>query len=180
MQTGRKEHGALCGTQEIKSVSIPNDVDLARLREMTAQEAAGLPVDLIARLLEDATEIRDEGQAHLNKLHDALSHKYGRKAAALRAEAGKDTGRVSVDDGEYVVRADLPKAVEWDQALLTKAVQTIRDEWGEKPGDYVKVKIVVEEKKFEAWPPAIRKLFEPARTLGTGKPSFKLERRAES
>ena len=30
--------------------------------------------------------------------------------------------------------------------------------------------------KYNAWPPAIRDLFAPARTLKTGKPTFQLER----
>ena len=34
----------------------------------------------------------------------------------------------------------------------------------------------VAESKYTAWPPAVRQLFEPARTLKAGKPTYKLER----
>ena len=35
------------------------------------------------------------------------------------------------------------------------------------------------ETKYGAWPPAVRQLFEPARTLKAGKPTYKLERIAD-
>ena len=46
---------------------------------------------------------------------------------------------------------------------------------GEDPENYVGIEIKVAESKYTAWPPGIRDLFEPARTLKTGKPSYKLE-----
>ena len=64
-----------------------------------------------------------------------------------------------------------PKRVDWSQPKLAEAVETIKG-WGEDPSEYVDTTIKVQERKFDAWPSAIRDLFEPARTVKTGKPKF--------
>ena len=43
------------------------------------------------------------------------------------------------------------------------------------PADYVTTEIRVPESRFTAWPPRIRSVFEPARTVATGRPSYTLE-----
>jgi hypothetical protein len=44
----------------------------------------------------------------------------------------------------------------------------------------VGIEVKVSETKFGAWPPAVRELFEPARTIKAGKPTYKLERIVDS
>ena len=75
-------------------------------------------------------------------------------------------------DGVSVV-ADLPKRVDWDQALITGVVERIRAA-GDDPTQYVDITIKVPERKYTAWPENIRIAFAPARTVRTGKPSFVL------
>jgi hypothetical protein len=89
---------------------------------------------------------------------------------------GKDTGRVRVPDDGFEVVADLPKKAAWDQPKLAAAVATIVA-WGEDPADYVTTEIRVPESRFTAWPPRIRAVFEPARTVATGRPSYTLEQK---
>ena len=79
------------------------------------------------------------------------------------------------DEGFEVV-ADLPKKAAWDQPKLAAAVATIVA-WGEDPADYVTTEIRVPESRFTAWPPRIRAVFEPARTVATGRPSYTLEQK---
>jgi hypothetical protein len=71
--------------------------------------------------------------------------------------------------------ADLPKRVRWDQAKLKHAVEIIRTGWGDDPADYVKVKLEVSEAAFTSWPRPVRELFIPARTVETGRPTYRLE-----
>ncbi len=59
---------------------------------------------------------------------------------------------------------------------LAVAVATIVA-WGEDPADYVTTEIRVPESRFTAWPPRIRAVFEPARTVATGRPSYSLEQK---
>jgi hypothetical protein len=64
--------------------------------------------------------------------------------------------------------------VEWNQQRLAAAIETLRS-WGENPSDYVTIEAKVPESRFTAWPPKLQALFQPARTVGTGRPSYSLE-----
>ena len=77
------------------------------------------------------------------------------------------------DDNGVTVVADLPKRVDWDQALIAGVVERIRAA-GDDPTQYVDIAIKVPERKYTAWPESIRTAFAPARTVRTGKPSFVL------
>ena len=158
---------------------MTNRCTLAQLRDMTAEQAAILPIDQIAALLEDvATE--KASIKHLDDLlNGAMNYRYAERAALARQAKGANTGTVSLDDGEFVVRADLPKKVEWNAALLDEAVEAIRS-WGEDPTEYVSIEVKVAESRYGAWPSPIRSLFEPARTVSAGRPSYKVERAKDS
>ena len=56
---------------------------------------------------------------------------------------------------------------------MAEALATLRA-WGESPADYVTTEVSVPESRFTAWPPRIRALFEPARTVAAGRPSYTL------
>ena len=49
----------------------------------------------------------------------------------------------------------------------------------EPPGQYVEVSFKVSERAYTAWPERIRQAFEPARTVRTGRQTFKLSIKAE-
>jgi hypothetical protein len=72
--------------------------------------------------------------------------------------------------------ADQPKRVEWDQQALAIVVARIRDA-GDDPAEYVMTRLEVSERAYTAWPQRIRAIFEPARTVKLGKPSYSIERR---
>lgn len=150
-----------------------NRTQLAQLREMDAAQVACLPVDHLALLLEEVGALRTDAKHLTETLNDALHRRYGEAAAAMRRAEGKDTGRIRLDDQEFEVIADLPKNPAWDQAKLAEAIAIIRD-WGEDPADYVSTEIRVSETRYTAWPPRIRAVFEPARTLATGRPSYSI------
>ncbi len=156
-----------------------NRCTLAQLREMTAEQAATLPIDQIASLLEDAAAEKASLKHIDDLLNGALNYRYAERASLLRQAKGANTGTVSMDDGDYVIRADLPKKVEWDAARLSEAVEAIRS-WGEDPAEYVSIEIKVAESRYNAWPSPIRSLFEPARTVGAGRPTYKVERAKDS
>ncbi len=154
-------------------MTLPNRTTLAQLREMDAAAAARLPVDQLAALLDDAAELKADAKRAADLLHDALHARFGAAAVAARREEGKDTGRVRLEEDGFEVVADLAKRIEWSQARLAEAVRTLR-EWGEDPADYVATELRVPEARFTAWPPRMRALFEPARTVGAGRPTYTL------
>lgn len=65
------------------------------------------------------------------------------------------------------------KRVDWNQLRLAALVEQIRAS-GEEPGEYIEVSFNVSERAYAAWPEPIRSVFEPARTVRTGRQSFKL------
>lgn len=154
-------------------MNIPNIITLDALRHMAVGEIAALPPEELARLHSEADEVLRSAKSLRDWLDGAIALRYGDRAAQARHEAGKDTGTVRFADGGVTVVSDLPKRVDWDQDQLAELVERIRAE-GDDPRAYVDVSLKVPERKFTAWPPAIRSAFESARTVRTGKPTFRL------
>jgi hypothetical protein len=140
---------------------------------MPIGEIAALPADLLAVLQDEAEDAAKAARQLADWLNGAIALRYADRAAAARRDEGKDTGTVRPDDGEVTVIADLPKRVDWDQATLEKMVARIRAA-GDDPAEYVETNFRVSERKYAAWPTAIREGFEAARTVKPGKPTFRL------
>jgi hypothetical protein len=155
---------------------MSNRTTLAQLREMDATTVARLPLDQLALLMDDVAALKSDTKHLAELLHDALHVRFGAEARSARRAEGKDTGRVRFEQDGFEIVSDLSKKVEWHQAKLADAVKTLR-EWGEDPDDYVTTELRVPEARFTAWPPRIRALFEPARTVATGRPSYTLEQK---
>jgi hypothetical protein len=134
---------------------------------LSPQDIAGLPVELLAILQRETDEALKRAKAAKTRLDAALTVRYVTRAAEERQAQAKDTGTVRFDDGDFTVVADLPKRVEWDQSQLAAMVERIRAA-GDDPAEYVDIAFKVPERKYAAWPDAIRQGFEPARTVKTG------------
>ncbi|MEI4196540.1 hypothetical protein [Roseovarius sp. E0-M6] len=134
---------------------------------LSPQEIAGLPVELLAVLQREIEERLKRDKAAKTRLDAALTVRYATRAAEERQAQAKDTGTVRFDDGDFTVVADLPKRVEWDQSRLASMVERIRAA-EDDPSQYVDIAFKVPERKYAAWPDAIRQGFEPARTVKTG------------
>jgi hypothetical protein len=152
-----------------------NRVTIDDIPGMPIGDIAALPVDQLALLVDEAVEALDRARRVKDRLDGALDLRYGARASTARAKADKATGTVRFDDGEFVIIADLPKRVRWDQARLAEAVETIRRDWNDDPAQYVRTELKVSETAYGSWPAAIRRLFEPARTVEIGKPSYRIE-----
>ena len=137
------------------------------LQALSAAEIAALPVELLAILQHEIDARLKRDTAAKARLDAGLAVRYADRAAEERQAAGKDTGTTRFDDGDFTIVADLPKRVDWDQDKLAAMVARIRDA-GDDPAQYVDIAIKVPERKYAAWPDAIRKGFEPARTVRTG------------
>ena len=147
---------------------------LDRLGQLSAAELAALPLAELHAYHQAVCEAEETCRLYKLALHGEHDRRLSAQAAALRQQAGKTTGTVRFEVDGHTVIADLPKRVEYDQAKLKEAVEALR-KWGENPEDYVGLEVKVAEAKYTAWPPAVRQLFEPARTVKTGKPTYKLE-----
>jgi len=154
-------------------MTISNRISLDELRRMAVGDIAALTAEQLALLQDEAADALRRAKTTCDWLDGAVALKYGDRAHAARQVAGKDAGTIRFDDGAVTVIADLPKRVDWDQDKLAALVERIRAE-GDDPAEYVDVAIKVPERKFAAWPSHIRSAFEDARTVRTGKPSFRL------
>lgn len=142
---------------------------------MQLNELAGQPPGVLDNLpIEILANLQEQAEAHLADASQMVAILHG--VFARRYAAGlNDTGTHHRADGDFEITITVPKRVEYDQTKLAGAIETIKG-WGEDPADYVETSVKVAESKYKAWPPAIRNLFEPARTVKPGKPSFKLQR----
>jgi hypothetical protein len=155
-------------------MSISNRISLPSLLDLSLDTIAGLPADQLALLQAESNEASAQSKKLKERLDAALDLKYGGRAAEHRRADGKDTGTARVDDEEFVVVADLPKRVKWSQVELSAIAARIRSS-GEDPAEYLTTELSVSERSYAAWPSNIRAAFEPARTVETGKPTYRFE-----
>lgn len=131
------------------------------------------PAELLFIIKNAAADLLASGKALSDHIDQAIDFKWSERARNLRHDAGKDTGVVHFDDGNVRVTADLPKKVDWDQARLAEITRRITDS-GDDAKQYVEISYRVSETKFNAWPETLKSAFEAARTVKSGKPSYRL------
>lgn len=153
-------------------------ITINQLRQMPLGDVAALPASELARLQKELAEAVNHTKLVSDLLDGVLVRRFGDHAATIRQETGKDFGMIRFQDGDVEVAMDLPKRPSWDQGKLAAIVQTIR-ETGDDPSQFVETSFDVSERKYTAWPDNIRRVFEPARTVKAGKPSFKLTLREQ-
>jgi len=135
------------------------------LLEASPAQLVELTPEQLLALQQASAERTAEAAKIANILHATL--------AARFATGLNGTGTHNLDAGTVKVAVTIPKKVKRDQAKLAVAVDKVKS-WGEDPANYVDTEIKVAERKYDAWPPSIRDVFTPARTLETGKPVIKL------
>ena len=154
---------------------VPEPDTLDEIGNIVLAELESLPLEDFDRLIQRVSAAEEAARHYKQFLQGVLHRRFGERAGQLRREAGKTTGMVRFNVDGHTIIADLPKKVDYDQRKLKDAVDALR-KWGEDPEDYVSLEVKVAEAKYTAWPPAVRQLFEPARTLRAGKPTYRLER----
>jgi hypothetical protein len=154
-------------------MTIPNRITLDDLRSMSIDEIPALSGEQLALAEDEACERLRAAKTLYDWIAGAIALKYGDRAQEARRSEGKDTGTVRLQDGPITVVAELPKRIDWDQAMLANLVERIRAD-GADPTEYVDIAFSVPERKYTAWPKDIRQEFEPARTVRTAKPKFRL------
>lgn len=140
---------------------------------MPVGEIAALSAEQLVQLQEAAQQDLQRAKTVSDWLDGAIALKYADRAQDNRQEAGKDTGTIRFEDDGVTVIAELPKRIDWDQALLAQIAENIASA-GEDPAEFIETKLSVSERKYSALPESWRKGFEPARTVRTGKPKFRL------
>jgi len=155
---------------------IENTPGLNDLDRLSLGDIAALPPDLLFTLQEAALAETARVKRLRDRLEAGIGQRYGAATEAERAAQGKTSGTVRIEDAGVVVIADLPKKVSWDQDRLAAMAARIAAS-GDDPTEYLEIAYRVSERRFGAWPEAMREGFAAARTETTGKPVFRLETR---
>jgi hypothetical protein len=153
--------------------TLPNHPTAADLEALPIAAIASLPADQLVLLQDEVDGLLDQAKRLVTRLEAALDLRYAERTKDLRRALQKDTGTLRFKDGEVVVVADIPRKISWDQAQLAALVERIRAQ-DEDPAQYVELAYRIPERRYTAWPPAIREAFAPARSVQPGRPSFRL------
>lgn len=154
-------------------MNIPNRITLDNLNQQPIGSIIALPADDLALLQAEVEEHFRKAKQLRDWFNGALIQKYEHRAQTERLAANKDSGTIRFQDGSVTVIADAPKRVEWDQVALAAMAERIRTS-GDNPTDYLEITFSVPERRFSAWPPAMRDGFAGARTLRIGRQTFSL------
>jgi hypothetical protein len=141
---------------------------------LAVTDLALMPAALLAAVQAEIETASDRMKAVTERFALALEVRYAARAADCRQDAGKDTGTIRFEDGDVTVIADLAKRIDWDQTKLAQIAENIALA-GDDPTEFIETKLSVSERKYGALPESWRKGFEPARTVRTGKPKFRLQ-----
>lgn len=145
----------------------------ADIATMSPAQLAALPPAQKAEIDRNINQALSWLKKARTKLDDALAQCYGEQARQALREAGRDFGTAHLADGPLRVKVEVAKKVSWDQEALTQIAERIAAA-GDKPADYLDIKLSVSESRYAAWPPALKQQFMAARTVQPGKPDFTL------
>ncbi len=163
-------------TDAAAAPQLANAPGLNDLDRLSIGDISALPPDLLFTLQEAAHAETARVKRLRDRLEAGIGRRYGAAIEAERSAQGKTSGTVRIEDAGVVVIADLPKKVTWDQDRLAAMAARISAS-GDDPTEYLEIAYRVSERRFGAWPEAMREGFAAARTETTGKPVFRLETR---
>ena len=155
------------------SNNTPNRPQINDVGAMPIADIIQLPAEHLALLQEDASANLEAAKRLKDWIDGAITHRYAERAINARRTEHRDTGTIRFLDDTVTVVADLPKKIDWDQDLIAEVIERIRA-GGDDPAEYVEISFKVPERKYTAWPESIRATFAPARTVKTGKQTFRL------
>lgn len=120
----------------------------------------------LARMADDLAARQKELAAEKASLEAELTRRYPVPPSF--------TGTEHRDDGEWTVKIEVPKKVDWDTDRLIEACNAL-EAGGEDPREFVEFSPRVRETTYKSIPERFRKLLEPARTVTPGKVKISLE-----
>ena len=151
---------------------MSNRVRLSDLFDMDVKDIAKLPLDQISHLFDDLADLEAEAKRYKIILEITMAIRFADKAAAERKAKDKDTGTITIREDGFSIACDLPKTVSWDEDGLIQAENELIG-MGEPVDEYIKIKRTVSEAAYNNWPQSLRAMFQPHRTVGAGKPTYK-------
>lgn len=147
--------------------------NLSRVEESPIEMFLTMPTVELAKIQNDITDAKRWIDGIKDIFDRILKDRFGDRAYAVRSQANKPEGIIRFVDGDCEVVSDIKNTVSWDQGKLSQIVYEIKES-GENPLEYVRIKYEMMDTKYKNLPSYLRKVFEPARTMKPGRPSFVL------
>jgi hypothetical protein len=155
---------------------LKNRISLDALGKLPIGEIAALSVEELMMLQAELAEFTEEIKKYNARLDAALEFRFADLAADMRQTLQKDTGEVHVVDGAFDILCGLPKIVKWDQTKMKLVIELVK-EHGFDPEKVITAEYKVNERKYKAWPTHVKDIFLRARTIHSGKQSFKITKK---
>jgi len=147
---------------------------LFELKEMGSEEVQALPVKHMGDLYAEANKLTSDIKAAKLILDIAVQNKYSVKIADKYASKGEVYGAITVDDDDAKIKIDRPKKVDWSADELSKIETSLIDsEWNVE--DFITTKLSVSESRFGTMASQFKAMFEPARTVKSGKTKISID-----
>lgn len=154
------------------------DITLENLLNTPQGDLANMPPQILAALIAEAKIKVDHYKLIQERLQGIVNFKYQDTFNHNRTAQEKETGLLRIEEEGYVIAQDITKKTDWDKKKLVEIIEKIKSQ-GDDPAEYVDITYKVSEHKFKSWPSFIRKVFEPARTIKHGKPTYTLTPKTE-
>ena len=153
-------------------------ITLENLLNTPQGDLANMPPQILAALIAEAKIKVDHYKLIQERLQGIVNFKYQDAFNHNRVAKEKETGLMRLEDDNYVIAQDITKKTDWDKKKLNEIIEKIKSQ-GDDPAEYVDITYKISEHKFKSWPSFIRKVFEPARTIKHGKPTYTLTPKTE-
>lgn len=154
------------------------EITLENLLHIPQGDLAALSPQKLAELIEEAKFKLDNYKLLHERLQGVVNFKYQDSFNHNRIDQQKETGILRIEEEGYVIAQDIAKKTDWDKKKLNEIIEKIKSQ-GDDPAEYVDITYKISEHKFKSWPSFIRKVFEPARTIKHGKPTYTLTPKTE-
>lgn len=137
--------------------------------KLSVWQAALLPAADLCSISSDAAAHRS--RVYAERLREALEFKYAEAIARHKERIGAGDVHFTLFDRGHKVSVTLPQIVTWDQAKRRVLESTLSD-CGHNPEEYMTISYTVSPRTYEALPAQTRALFDTARKVTAGPPSF--------
>lgn len=141
---------------EFKEMVIARNCLMRRKEDLINQALAAIAAE---------SEILD---AEIKDLDDQINERINNRSIQIRQHNQKDYGIIRMIIDGVKIKHDQPKKITWNQEQLAAIRDKIKAD-GDDPSEYIKEKLEVSERSFQAWPDIIKKWFIPARTEKPGQ-----------
>src|ERR1700679_2259315 len=144
-------------------------------KHMGVDIISALPIQDLCILKNEVDFLLKEAKEQSDILEEALAKRFSNKTQEMLLETGRDSGTVNFEEQDYLISAQLPKKVTWDQDKLAELIIKIDPLERKK---YVETSYKINEQRYLAnFPISLRELLDEAREVSTGKLKISLKLR---